>query len=233
MPLIVLRPEPGAGQTVARAEAMGLAVRCHSLFAAQPLNWGAPPPDKFDALLVTSAQTARLGGPALDLYASLPTYAVGEATAAALHARGFGNVVSGSSDGTAIAAQIATDGHRAVLHLAGDMVAAIDAGPLRITRVAVYTMAESQAGDALRADIAAGAIILVHSPRAAARLAELAPMDLRAASHVAAISPAALNAAGQGWASASAADLPRDDRVLALAVRLCEDLGDRAGKRAT
>lgn len=232
IPLIVLRPEPGAGQTVARAKAMGLTARSHPLFTARTLDWTAPPAASFDALLVTSAQTARLAGPALDRYGALAVYAVGEPTAAALRARGFRDVVAGSTDGTAIAARIAADGHRAILHLAGETVATIDAGPLHITRVAVYTMVETEDGDALRDDMAQGAIILVHSPRVGARLAQLIPPALRAASHVVAISPAALDAAGDGWASGSATDTPLDDRVLALAARLCESLGDRAGKRA-
>lgn len=233
MPLIVLRPEPGATRTTARAEAMGLTVQRHPLFAAQPLAWDPPAPESFDALLVTSAQTARLGGPALGLYITLPVYAVGEATAAALSARGFRGIVAGSTDGSAIAARIAADGHRAVLQLAGETVAGIDPGPLRISRIATYAMIETEVGDALRSDVADGAIILAHSPRAAARLAALVPAPLRTSAHMVAISPAALDAAGHGWASGQAADRPSDDRVLALAARLCESLGDQAEMGAT
>jgi len=233
MPLIVLRPEPGASTTVARAEMMGLAVRRHPLFTARTLDWSPPPADQFDALLVTSAQTARLAGPALDRYDALPIYAVGEPTAAALRSQGFSDIVAGSTDGTAIAARMAADGHRVILHLAGETVATIEPGPLTINRVAVYTMVETKVGDPLLADIAEGAIILVHSPRAGARLAQLVPPALRAMSHVIAISPAALDASGEGWTSGAAAETPLDDRVLALAARLCESLRDRAGKRAT
>src|SRR3546814_15810191 len=53
---------------------------------------------------------------------------------------GFADVVGGDGDGTAVARRIAADGHGHVLHLAGRTVAPIDAGALRIDRIAVYEM---------------------------------------------------------------------------------------------
>src|SRR3546814_11343485 len=53
---------------------------------------------------------------------------------------GFADVVVGDGDGTAVARRIAADGHGHVLHLAGRTVAPIDAGALRIDRIAVYEM---------------------------------------------------------------------------------------------
>ena len=60
---------------------MGLAVRLCPLFAAEALAWTPPPAGDFYALLVTSAQTVRFGGATLQAYRTLPTYAVGAATA--------------------------------------------------------------------------------------------------------------------------------------------------------
>ena len=81
--LLVLRPEPGASATAARIAARGVDAVVSPLFEVRPLPWEAPPPEDFDALLLTSAQAARHGGTALGQYHSLPLYAVGAATAAA------------------------------------------------------------------------------------------------------------------------------------------------------
>lgn len=217
-PLIILRPAPGAGRTAHKAMAMGLAVRLCPLFAAEALAWTPPSAGDFDALLVTSAQAVRFGGAALQAYRALPAYAVGAATAEALREAGFADPVAGDGDASAIAARIAADGLRAVLHLSGEAAAPMDAGPLRVTRVPVYRMMPLSC-DPL--DLSGG-VLLVHSAAAGARLAEIVPENQRTTSDVMAISPAALAACGSGWRSAQAADAPNDAAVLALARRLCE-----------
>ncbi|MGC4251294.1 MAG: uroporphyrinogen-III synthase [Sphingobium sp.] len=220
-PLVILRPEPGAGRTAERATQMGLtATRC-LLFEGRALDWDAPSPDGFDALLITSAQTVRLAGPRLALYRALPAYAVGRATAAAMEAAGFGRVIAGETDGTAIAARIAADGHRSVFLPGGVDTAPIEPGPLTLHRTAVYEMIEMEVG-ALDGLIGQGAVLMVHSPRAGRRLAALVPPGRRGNLHVVAISAAAQAACGARWASIQAAENPDDDRMLALARRLCE-----------
>lgn len=220
--VLILRPEPGAGRTAQAVARLGLETVVHPLFAPQPLDWTAPASGDFDALLMTSANAARLAGPALATYRGLPAYAVGSATAAALQAQGFDRVVAGEGDASAIAARIGTDGHRAALHLAGTTVAPMEAGPLHVTRIAVYSMASLPPDPALLRDAVPGSVLLVHSPRAGERLAAQVPMAARAGLHIVAISPAALAACGTGWASGQAPDQPRDDDMLALARGLCE-----------
>ncbi|HKT75181.1 MAG TPA: uroporphyrinogen-III synthase [Sphingobium sp.] len=220
-PVLILRPEPGASETAARAERMGLRTRRCPLFEARPVIWKEPSPQRFDALLLTSAQAARLAGPKLGLYRALPAYAVGRASAKALEARGFADVVAGEQGGSAIAARIARDGHRRVLHLGGTTVARIDPGPLLIERIAVYTIGvKKDAG--LEDALEPGAVLLVHSPRAGERVARLIAPERRGSFHLVAISAAALAACGAGWASGEAPDTPDDERMLALAARLCE-----------
>jgi uroporphyrinogen-III synthase len=196
--------------------------RVHPLFAPLARDWTPPPVDDFDALLLTSAHGATLAGPDLAHYRSLPAYGVGEATAAALRAAGFATVIAGSGDGSAIAARIAADGHRRVLHLAGTTVAPMDVGPLTVRRIAVYSMASLPADPALVKAATPGAILLVHSPRAGERLAAQLPRDQRRSLHIVAISASALATCGEGWASTQAPALPTDDEMLALARRLCE-----------
>jgi uroporphyrinogen-III synthase len=220
-PVIILRPEPGASESAARARRLGLLPRLCSLFEARPIAWEAPPREDFDALLMTSAQAARLGGAQLARYHGLPAYAVGSATARAMAEEGFQNIVHGDLDGSAIAARIAADGHHRLLHLGGTTVAPIAPGPLNIQRVPVYTIGEKpEAG--LHALLEPDAVLLVHSPRAGSRLAAIVDPLQRRDLHIIAISPAALEACGQGWASGEAPGQPDDERMLALAVRLCE-----------
>lgn len=220
--VLILRPEPAAGKTAEKARAMGLDALVHPLFAPQIVEWTPPTPGDYDALLLTSANGVRLAGPALHRYRALPAYAVGAKTAQALTEAGFAHVVVGTIDGSAIAAQIAADGHRRVLHLAGTTVAPMAAGPLHISRIAVYSMASLPPDPTLLDKAVPGSILLVHSPRAGERLAEQIGDERRATLHVVAISAAALAACGPGWASGQAVALPQDDEMLALARRLCE-----------
>lgn len=227
--VLILRPEPGASRTARAAAALGLDPRVHPLFAPLAVAWTAPE-EAFDALLVTSAHTARLAGPNLARYRALPAYAVGEATARALHDFGFGTIIVGDGDASAITARMTADSPRRVLHLGGTTIAPIETGALRITHVPVYSMSSTDPGKDLLHDATPGAICLVHSPRAGESLARHIPTAIRAILHLVAISPAALAASGAGWASAHAPDRPRDEDMLALAVRLCEDGGEKRGK---
>ncbi|MDO7835708.1 uroporphyrinogen-III synthase [Sphingobium sp. HBC34] len=220
--ILILRPEPAAGRTAAKAAALGLDAQVHPLFAPQPVDWTPPPPDAFDALLLTSANGVRMAGAGLRQYHALPAYAVGEATARALRGAGFADVVAGVGDGSAIVRQIAADGHGRLLHLAGTTVAPMEAGPLRISRIPVYSMASLPPDPTLLAAAVPGSVLLIHSPRAGARLAAQMPQAQRATLHLIAISTAALATCGTGWLSATAPALPRDDEMLALARRLCE-----------
>jgi uroporphyrinogen-III synthase len=220
--VLILRPEPVAGRTAAKAAALGLDVRMHPLLAPQPVAWTPPPARHFDALLLTSAHGVRLAGPGLAAYHELPAYAVGEATARAMRDAGFADVVAGVGDGSAIAAQVAAHGHRRLLHLGGTTVAPMAVEAIDVTRIAVYSMTSLPPDPALIADAVAGSILLVHSPRAGERLAAQIVQDARAALHIVAISPVALAACGAGWASGRAAARPVDDEMLALAARLCE-----------
>src|SRR3546814_5342631 len=80
VPLLILRPEPGASMTAGRATALGLQPVCYPLFQVRPCVWDAPDPAEFDAIMLTSANALLHGGPQLDRFKHLPAFAVGEAT---------------------------------------------------------------------------------------------------------------------------------------------------------
>jgi uroporphyrinogen-III synthase len=212
MKLLIVRPRPGAEETAARARALGLEPIVAPLFETRPLDWVTPDPHRFDAILLTSANAARLGGDGLLPLLTLPCYAVGERTAEAARAAGFADVRTGPSDGAALAAMAERDGTRSMLHLGGRDHAAIG----NAVHIAVYA---SEPTGALPADLA-GMIVLLHSPRAASRFAGLAAD--RGTIVIAAISAQAAAAAGGGWKEVAIAAAPRDEALLELAAKLCQ-----------
>jgi uroporphyrinogen-III synthase len=214
--ILVLRPEPGAGETADRARRLGLDPVVAPLFRIRPMPWSMPE-GRFDALLLTSANAARMAG----TLPPLPCYAVGEATAAAATAAGAAKVITGPADGAAALQAAAADGRTHILHLCGRDHVAIARPEITIERRIVYA---ADAVDGLPAPaaeaIGEGALVLLHSPRAAACFAHLA--GERAGTRIAAISAATAAAAGKGWSAVHVAALPRDQALLELAAQLCK-----------
>ena len=212
-PLLILRPEPGNSATAARARALGLIPVQRPWFAIGALPWAAPDPAAFDGLLLTSANAIRHGGPELAKLKTLDVFAVGEATAEAARSAGFRVAMTGAGGVDALLAML--PGQQRLLHLTGADHRRADTRHL-VTSQAVYLAAP------LMPEIPAGEqVALVHSPRAGARLADLARN--RSATAIAAISAAAARACGDGWRSLDWPPSPNDADLLALAARLCQD----------
>lgn len=214
IPLLVLRPEPGNQASVERARAMGLEPVACPLFAVAPVEWTAPDSRNFDFILFTSANALRHGGEELARLTALEALAVGPATADAARAAGFGVVMTGDDGVEALLDSL--PGSKRLLHLAGaDHRHASN-------RHAIETVVVYRSVAIAARVIPLGRLVaLVHSPRAGARFARLAPD--RAGTTIAAISPAAAAACGAGWATVEIADQPSDRALLALAARLCQD----------
>lgn len=176
--------------------------------------------------MLTSANAALLGGEALAAYRALPAYAVGEASAAAARAAGFGNIRTGPADGAALLEMIAGDGVRQLLHLAGRDRIGLSHPELRVEAVALYAAdaVESLPPEA-EAAIRRKALVLLHSPRAAALFGGFVGAR-REAIRAMAISPATAAAAGEGWAEMAVAARPRDEALLELAAKLCQNEGE-------
>ena len=210
--LLVLRPQPGNQATARRAQAMGMEPLTCPLFAVEAVEWRAPGASA-EFILFTSANALRHGGEGLAGLTALDALAVGPATADAARAAGFRVVMTGS-DGVEALLE-ALPGARRLLHLAGAEHRQVS------TRHAIETIVVYRAAP-IATTIPPGELVaLVHSPRAGARLAELAPD--RASVAIAAISAAAAAACGAGWAAVEVADQPSDPALLALAARLCQD----------
>lgn len=221
LPLLILRPRPGADETATRARALGLNPVVAPLFTVRALAWEPPPTGMFDAIMLTSANAARRAGAGLTAFLGLPCYAVGEATAAAASDAGFSDVRVGPEDGVALLMTMEADGVTRALHPCGADHITLEPAELRITRLPVY---EAEAVEALPAEVEAAlageAVALLHSARAAQLFGAL--VDDRSRIIVAAISPRTARAAGGGWRRLAVAAEPRDHALLALAAKLCQ-----------
>lgn len=214
-PLLVLRPQPGADATAARAKALGLDAIVTPLFRIEPCAWDMPD-GSFDALLFTSANAARRLDDRLDR--SLPVYVVGDATGQAVREAGFTKLIAGQSDIREVIRRVVADGMRSMLHLAGKDRTEFDPAGVRIETRIVYAAVETAPDPAFARALTAGAVVLLHSTRAARRFRELAGTGHR----IAAISAGVAAAAGPGWIDTAIATRPIDDALLAAAARLCQ-----------
>lgn len=205
--LILLRPEPGLSASAARADALGLKVVRHSLFAIEPVP-AALPAGRFDAVVLTSANAVAHGGKLIEAVRALPAYAVGEATAEA--ARRAGLRIAGVGGGNVESLDLPAG---RLIHLCGERHRDL---PGDVVAVPVYRAAPTGAP---LPDLS-GAVVAVHSPAAGERLDALA--TTRATTRVAAISAAAAKAAGAGWERVEWSSTPDDSSLLALAAALCQ-----------
>ena len=220
--LVVVRPEPAASETVARARDLGIAAQALPLFAVEAVQWEAPPTETYDALLLTSANALRHGGTSLLRLAQLPVLAVGTATAHAAQASGF-TVERTGAGGVADLLAEAPPSHR-LLYLTGHHRVEL-AARQSIDTIVVY---ENRAVTPHDLSLLTGSVIALHSPRAARHVESLVAttgLD-RASIALVALSPAVAVAAGFGWRGVSAAAAPTDDALLALAAELCLEAGE-------
>ena len=189
---------------------MGLTAIRMPLFAVRPLDWTPPDPAGFDALLLTSANAVRHAGAGLARFRGLPVVAVGEVTARAARNAGLTVEIVGTGDA---AAAVRASGQSRLLHLAGREH--VDVGA---TVIVVYEAVEVPVATVAPLT---GSVALVHSARAARRLAALADRDGVADLRVAAISES-VRAAGPDVPGA-VAERPDDAALVALALRLAAD----------
>lgn len=212
--LLVLRPEPGASATVDRARHYGFDAIAVPLFELEPVAWVVPEPQRFDGLLLTSANAVRWGGEQLTRLRSLKVFAVGDATARAAVEAGFAIAKTGTAGVDRLLGSM--DPELRLLHLCGFDRRQPDAPRQHISPLIVYRSKpiERPGFAGLPSDVA-----LIHSPEAGRRLAEL--VSNREEISIVAISMAAARAAGEGWAAVKAASVPNDEALLALASSLC------------
>lgn len=191
MKVWVIRTRPGADETAARLRGLGLEPVVDPVLEPRALDADLDT-EGFDALAFTSPNGVRCFADRSDARA-LTAYAVGDATAEALRAAGFAQVVSAGGDVSALAATLIADQPGRVLHLgptrpAGDLPALAAAGGVEVVARPIYETVEREPDAALAARPDA---VLIHSPRAAEIVARLTPSDVLADLRAFAISEAA------------------------------------------
>ncbi len=223
IPLMVIRPEPGCGATVASAGMLGMAAAGFPLFTLTPRDWTPPSLDEVDGLLIGSAAAIRHGGAALATMRHLPVHAIGETTAQVARVAGF-RVASTGTGGLQQLLETITPASR-LLRLAGEERVALTPPPgVTMVERIVYASLPLPFPDGLAVQLENSAIVLLHSAVAASHFAaELERQQIaRTNIHLAALAPPIAEAAGDGWASVRSAAMPNDAALLALAAQLCQ-----------
>jgi uroporphyrinogen-III synthase len=222
LPAIAIRPEPGLSATLAQGRALGLAIHGFALFEGEPVDWTAPDPAPFTALLAGSAALFRLGGPGLDTLRTLPVHAVGEATAEAARAAGFAVATVGEGGLDTLAGRL-PPGH--YLRLAGEAHVPLHPAPgVSIETCVVYRMAALPFPSGLVALLAAPALVLLHSGEAARHFAAQCDANSidRSMVAIACLAPRIAEMAGASWAAVAVAPQRTDTALLALAGQMCQ-----------
>lgn len=224
IPLIVIRPQPGADATAAAAAALGLDARVFPLFEIQGIPWTPPERQDVDALLIGSANAVRHAGPGLAKFLDKPVYAVGQATAAACRAAGLTVAALGSGGLEGVLGGITK--HHRLLRLAGreHIVLHPPAGVELVERI-VYASDPVPLPAPLVQLLEQPAVVMLHSATAAEHFA--AECDRRGVDRariaLVTIGPRVTPACGSGWARIATAAAPDDAALLAQAYHLCQN----------
>ena len=236
MRLLVTRPQQDAQRTAAALSRQGHQVEIAPLLHIAPVADAALGSGPWSGLIFTSANAVRAveGLASVKALARLPAFAVGERTAAAARAAGFGNVVAGGGDALqltqAVRAWAAAEGGRErLLYLAGeelshDLAAMLAPDGAIVHTVTVYRAVPAERfPGALDAALAAGGIdgVLHFSRRSAeafvncARAAGVLTQALRA-SHYCISQQAAAPLMAAGAARVQVAACPDEAALIAL-----------------
>ena len=219
MRLLVIRPQPGADATAARVEASGNEALVVPLFEVQPVAWKVPPPERYDALMITSANAVRQARDGLGQLTALPIYAVGSATARALAKAGLNAAFTGNAGVEALLEVIRDAGHSRLLWLAGEDHTGVPGHlSISIETHIVYRSNALQPAEDFAAIVQSADSVLLHSARAALYFAELCNMRGidRARVTIGALSPAIADSAGTGWQKVVVSATPDDAALLSL-----------------
>jgi uroporphyrinogen-III synthase len=216
----ITRTEPGASRTADKLRALGHDPVVAPLLDVHPLP-ALIDLDGIGALAFTSANGVRaFAGRCAER--ALPVFTVGDATAAAARKAGFTDIASASGDLDALADRIAADAARitgVVLapgprEPAGDLPRALAAQGVTARGLALYETLPVFPQGGLKG-LGPVDAVLIHSPKAAERLAVVLGGKAGPAAYC--ISPAAAAPlGGHPFASVAWADHPDEDSLLGL-----------------
>jgi len=220
--ILALRPEPGLTATLEKARAAGLAMTGHALSHIREVAWDCPDPAGIDGLLIGSANAFLHGGANLARLTGKPVFAVGQASADAARAAGFGVAMIGSGGLQGVLDAIPAPAH--LLRIAGEEhVALTPPAGVTITQVIAYRTIALPLDPAARLLAGGKALALLHSAATARHFAsECDRLGLaRRAITLAALGPRIAAAAGGGWAAVHTAARPDEAALLEMVFDLC------------
>ena len=224
MKILAIRPEPGLSATLAAARQAGIAVEGCALSEVRPMNWQSPTPDRFDALLLGSANAVRHAGSEIARWQGRTAHVVGPATAEAALRAGLEVGIVGRGGLQNVVDEIAAAGPAHFLRLAGESHVPLLAPPgITIETRTVYRVVHVPLPDGLAARLGEGGVVLLHSADAARHFAgECDRFGIsRERLALVALAPRIAEAAGEGWTRVEIAAQPADRVLLALARDIC------------
>ena len=217
MKLLVIRPQPGADATAHRLRAAGHDPILLPLFAIEHLPVQRFSAADYHGILLTSGNAARAGLNFLNGNRDLPIYAVGSATASALHKLSLPVAQTGSEGVEALMRAAVADGHTRLLWLAGEDHSPIpDIADVIVDIETVYRSAAVEMPSAFAECVTQSDVVILHSSRAAAHFTALcdAVKVQRADITLATFSNAIAQSAGENWRAMIVADAPNDAALL-------------------
>ena len=224
-PLVwVTRAEPGAGETVAKLDALGFAALVEPVIETRVLKVSPMPEGAFDGIAFTSAAAVRLGSDRISDQ-TLPVFAVGDATARLAKLLGWRDVRSADGNVEDLARLIASDASaRTILHpgavlAAGDLSGILEKLGRQIVSWPLYETVERAGPSAeLVHQISCNGVygILVHSPSAGKSLANwLSPLGGLANAILFALSgPCTRSLEGESFREIHISPFPREAALL-------------------
>lgn len=231
-PVIVTRAEPGASDTMARLEAMGLDAIGSPMLAL--VRRDAPLPDlsAIHHLVFTSANGVRFLAESTG-FRGAKAWCVGPSTAEAARQAGFRQVHEGAGDAQDLAGDMIAAlpaGSTGVLHVAneaaaGELVARLRAAGIPAEFLALYeTRPVEELTPAAEAALAGGpAFVLIHSAKGAGAFSNAASR-LDKAMIIAISDAAARPLQGRDIAALHIATAPNEDALLAALARAIGEL---------
>jgi uroporphyrinogen-III synthase len=223
MKLLILRPQPGADATAQKVQEADMTAVKMPLFSVQETAWSPPDPAHFDAILFTSANAMRHGGPGLKALTKLPAYAVGEATAKLVRAGGFTIAATGKSGVEALVQLAADNGHKRLLWLTGvdhsEFASEFaNADGAEISKQIVYHAQRLPPPEEMRKLLSSPIAVALHSARAASYFGEICDDWQISRQHIilACLSPSIAESAGPRWGHILIADSPNDTELVTI-----------------
>lgn len=221
--IFAIRAEPGLSATIETGMGIELDIAGYPLSRVEAVHWDVPSTDRFDALLVGSANSFRFGGNSLAKLQRLPVFAVGEVTANMARTHGF-TVEKTGEGGLQSLLDSLPDTPLRLLRLTGERNVALDPAPhIRISDRVVYRTVELSIPKDFASALSNKSLILLYSAGSAEHFAaECDRLNIaRDTISLAALGPRILAAAGDGWAEARSAVNPTETALLALAHEMC------------